>query len=123
MNTKPNTKDVRKINKFLREKVGFRPINNGRCCGEYRILKISYENSPLFFDSFVVKIHVEYKGNLIRGSSIYEFNDLKWYSSKNKNRLIFRSIGNPVTDFISPFLLVDKSFRNTIKIGTVKWIE
>jgi hypothetical protein len=123
MNTKPSTKDVRKINKFLREKVGFRPINTVRCCGEYRILKICYENRPLFFDSFVVKIHVEFKGNIITGSRIHVNDDLKWCSPKTKNRLIFGAIGNYINDYISPFLLVDKSFRNTIKIGTVKWIE
>lgn len=120
-----NNKEVRKINKFLREKVGFKPINTNTCSGEFRVLKIVYTQPYLFINRVNIKIHIEFKGKLIRGYyGDIVLNDLKWSTAREKNRKTKWCINSDVIiRFITPFLLVDNNLSHRAELAPIKWIE
>lgn len=121
MSTKIDTKQVRKINKFLREKVGFQKINGHAAIGEFRITKIKHPQNK----KWDVEIDLEFKGeiNQFRYSNPkYRTKDFfKYYSTIRLNSFLREKLIKEVKLFTSMFVLIKRAERP--KIGKVTWIE
>lgn len=125
MNKRLDTKQVRKLNKFLREKVGFQPVNLPHAQGEFRVTKIQYPKDQ--YSYWDIKLEVEYKGKVSVSSwtpnpSLRELDDFCYYSSVRRNRMLRHRIESEVFNFMKIFSLSD-SRTTSFKIGKITWIK
>lgn len=125
MNNRLDTKQVRKLNKFLREKVGFQPVNIPHAQGEFRVTKIQYPKDQ--YSYWDVKLDVEYKGKISVNTwtpkpCLREVADFCYYSAVRRNRMLRYRLESEIFNFMKIFSLSD-SRTTSFKIGKITWIK
>lgn len=127
MSTILNPKELRKLNKFLRNKVGFIKIQTNGICGEYKINRVRYSVPYENFDfcyTYRVFFDIEFKGVILTRNYKLSLDDFKWTSVVVRNDGIRRRIKDDLFNFVTVFHLIPTDKRNGImQIGSVKWVS